>query len=427
MDEKQTVINFEKTEEELFVEMEAPAYEAAEGEHFQVYPLLNGAMIVIKNTTSEEFSAYLKKLTASGYALYADNCFDGDNYYAQYRKGEHALHIAYTPADLAVRLIFGDVPTVDPLNLEPLGERVAEPTVTLMSLSWCGLSLVFRLEDGGFIIVDGGGMTEYDVTELRSYLLANNVLDGKPVIHSWWITHCHGDHTQIPKEFIKRYHDEFVLRSAVHNFPDLTRIDMSYDSSELHWTSMTKAYLDLLDTYYPDAKQYVCHAGELMHFPGLEVRTLCTHEEHYPAPLAHCNQASVAWKLTFASGKTAIVYGDIWPDQGRYLARNLSAAYLKCDVMQVIHHGLAGAVLELYEKNDPEICLWASPQKRFEGKWTEPNQPDYTKVHQWCTGYKGDGSKMIAPFNAWLRDDSIKKRTHYSFRDDGVHNVISMD
>ena len=425
MDEKQTVINFDKTEEALLEEMEAPAYIAAEGEHYPLYPLLNGAMIVIGNTTSEEFKAYLKSLQESGYVLYSDNCFDGDaNYFAQYRKGEHALNVAYTLADARARLIFGAIPTVDPLNLAPLGPKVVEPTVTLISLSWCGLSLVFRLEDGGFIIVDGGGMTEYDLQELRSYLISNNVLEGKPVIHSWWITHCHGDHTQIPKEFIKRYHDEFVLRSAVHNFPDLTRIDMSYDSSELHWNAMTKAYLDLLDEHYPEALQYVCHAGEVMHFPGVEVRTLCTHEEHYPVPLAHCNQASAAWKLTFASGKTAIVYGDIWPDQGRYIARNFSSEYLKCDVMQVIHHGLAGAVIELYEKNDPEICLWSSPQKRFEGKWTTPEESDYNKVHQWCTGYKGE--KVIAPFNAWLRDDSIKKREHYSFRDDGVHSVIPM-
>jgi hypothetical protein len=199
---------------------------------------------------------------------------------------------------------------------------------------------------------------------------------------------------------------------------------MSYDSSSAHWENYICAYTNALNTYYPEAKQYVCHAGELMRFPGVEVRTLCTHEEHYPAPLAHCNQASTAWKLTFNSGKTAIVYGDIWTDQGKYLARNLSPEYLKCDVMQVIHHGLSGAVLELYEKNDPEICLWATLQRRFEGRWTTPDESDYTKVPQWCTGYKGE--KVIASFNAWLRDDSIKKRKHYSFRDDGIHSEISM-
>ena len=105
MNEKQTVINFDKTEAELYAEMEAPAYEAAEGEHFQLYPLLNGAMIVIKNTTVDEFYAYLKRLTESGYALYTNNCCDGDNYFAQYRKGEHALNIAYTPAESTVRLM----------------------------------------------------------------------------------------------------------------------------------------------------------------------------------------------------------------------------------------------------------------------------------------------------------------------------------
>ena len=423
MDEKQTVINFDITEERLFAEMEAPIYESAEGQHFQVYPLIEGAMVLIYGTNREELSSYLNKLVESGYVLYSDNCFDGDsNYFAQYRKGEHALHVSYSHAETATRLIFGPIPQVDPLHLEPLGEKVTDPMITLLSLRAGGLSIVIRLEDGGFIVVDGGVTTERDLAELYYYLKANNLRGGKPVIHSWWITHCHGDHLQLPMEFIKRYHKEFELRSAVHNFPDLTRIDMSYDSSEAHWNTYIHAYVDILNTYYPDAKQYVCHTGEEMSFPGVKVRTICTHEEHYPAPLAHCNQSSSAWKLTFDNGKTAIVYGDIWPELGRYIARNFSAEYLKCDVMQVIHHGLAGAVLELYEKNDPEICLWATGQKRFEGKFTTAEQPDYTKVHQWCTGYKGE--KLIAPYNAWLRDDSIKKRQHYSFRDDGVHNEI---
>lgn len=424
MGEKQTVINFDMTEEQLWSETGAPAYVSAQGEHHPLYPTNGGAMLVISNTDRAELDAYLVALGECGYALWSDNCYDGDNYFVQYRRGEQALYIAFTPVDATLRLIFVKVPAVEPLKLEPLGEKIAEPLFTMISLRGGGLSLVIRLEDGGFIVVDGGVKTERDLAELYYYLKSRNLRAGKPVIHSWWITHCHGDHLQVPMEFIKRYHTEFELRSAVHNFPDLEKIDMSYDDSEMHRTTYIEPYIDILNTYYPNALQYVCHAGEEMRFPGVSVRTLCTHEEHYPQPMAHCNQSSVAWKLTFDGGKTAIVYGDIWPDQGKYLARNLSADYLKCDVMQVIHHGLVGAVLELYEKNDPDICLWATQQNRFEGKWTTSDEPDYTKVAQWCTGYKGDGSEVIAPFNAWLRDDTIKKRAHYSFRDDGVHTEI---
>lgn len=426
MDEKKMVINFDLTEEQLWSETGAPAYVSAEGEHFPLYPTTGGAMLVVRNTNRAELDAYLVALGERGYKLWSDNSCDGDTFFAQYRCGEQALYIGFTPADATLRLIFVKVPAVEPLKLEPLGEKLAEPIFTMMSLRGGGLSLVIRLEDGGFIIVDGGVKTERDLAELYYYLKSRNLREGKPVIHSWWITHCHGDHLQLPIEFIKRYHDEFELRSAVHNFQDLEKISMSYDDSEGHRTAYIEPYLETLNTYYPNAPQYICHAGEEMRLPGVTVRTLCTHEEHYPAPMAHCNQASAAWKLTFDSGKTAIVYGDIWVDQGRYLERNFSADYLKCDLMQMIHHGLAGAVLELYQKNDPDICLWATPQRRFEGKWTTPNEPDYTKVAQWCLGYTGDGSKVIAPFNAWIRDDSIKKRAHYSFRDDGLHSEISM-
>ncbi|MBQ3055921.1 MAG: hypothetical protein IJC95_00345, partial [Clostridia bacterium] len=40
--------------------------------------------------------------------------------------------------------------------------------------------------------------------------------------------------------------------------------------------------------------------------------------------------------------------------------------YLKSDVLQVIHHGLAGGNIAFYEKVMPEIVFWPSSQNRFE-------------------------------------------------------------
>ena len=68
--------------------------------------------------------------------------------------------------------------------------------------------------------------------------------------------------------------------------------------------------------------------------------------------------------------------------------------------MQVAHHGLVGGDKELYQLVDPKICFWPTTEERFLG--LKPNQR-----YQWCLGEGG------CDYNAYLRDKTIRDRTHY--------------
>ena len=68
---------------------------------------------------------------------------------------------------------------------------------------------------------------------------------------------------------------------------------------------------------------------------------------------------------------------------------------LKSDILQLSHHGYNGACLDLYRYIDPDICFWASDEYRF---YNDPR----------CLG-----TASGYDFNAWLRDDSIRRREHY--------------
>ena len=69
---------------------------------------------------------------------------------------------------------------------------------------------------------------------------------------------------------------------------------------------------------------------------------------------------------------------------------------LKCDILQVTHHGLNGGDTLMYSYVDPDICLWAIDQTRFE-------------TSDMCLG-----TKYGFEFNAWIRNDKIKVRKHYA-------------
>lgn len=401
--------------------MEAPSYQTEGGEVLAVYSCGDGdSEIVVTGTTDAEFSAYVSALTESGYALWSDNSFDGCHY-AEYRKSQHALHLCYTPKNATARLIFGAIPTVEPLCVAPISALRVEPQLTMMNIE-CGLSIVIRTEDGGFIIMDGGMRSEGDMQELGRYLAEKNPHGGKPIVHAWMISHTHVDHMLLATDFLDHCHDAIDLRATVFNFTDFS-LPMGYDNPVSEKVRVDR-YLELLEQRFPNAPTYRCHTGEVMRFPGLEIRTVNTHEDNYPNPLDHFNQASAAWKLTFVGGKTVMLMGDTWRACCKQMGEIYSAEFLKCDVLQLTHHGLYGGNLELYQKIDPEICLWATPEANFVGKRTTPKEPDPAKNDQPCVGHDANGNP-VAAYNRWLRDESVKKRTHYCYN--GSHTVLPMN
>jgi hypothetical protein len=67
-----------------------------------------------------------------------------------------------------------------------------------------------------------------------------------------------------------------------------------------------------------------------------------------------------------------------------------------------MHHGLCG-YLPLYRAIDPEICLWPTTAARFLGHEVDEGGNQTSLARQ----------LREQPFNAYLRDDSIRVRRHY--------------
>ena len=170
-------------------------------------------------------------------------------------------------------------------------------------------------------------------------------------------------------------------------------------------------------------EQWVMKAGETRRFADVSIQVLITADEKYPGGLIYThNSRSAVIRATFtqdtyntSDDKTALLFGDSGGDSRcKWMMTRYGSQILKSDVMQVIHHGLAGGYLPIYQVVDPEIVLWPTPQSRFEGKWDSDSDGEYDDEYQWCT---------TADFNAWLRDDSIRERQHHA---NGYTTVIDM-
>ena len=388
----------------------------------------NAYQFAVTNTTAEEYKGYLANLESLGYTCYSDRTLSagsetaGSNRYVTYVKESIHLFVSWQE-NLKVVRVACSLPAPLPALTKSPATAVITPTVAQMQLhegvnkGGTGMSYVIQLEDGRFILVDGGVSNRFACDVLVDYLKQQAKKAGMetPVIAMWIFSHPDDDHIgQARARFLQvASENAFLIQSFAYNFADDNNVTSEDNSGYI--MSLEHS----INRYYPRATIYTPHAGQVYYFAGMQLEILSTEEEVYPLETVYShNDAGITWRLRFDSGKTVLFLGDNHPAINTLLAK-VYRDYLKSDVLQVAHHGLTGAELSSYQLIDPDICLWSTSYARFSGIY-DGNMDGIIDDDQWCIGYMyregdpiGHPSLVISEANVWIRDDSIKQRDHY--------------
>ena len=376
--------------------MNIPIYQTLAGQRY-----LDGSITKadvrwrIAATMESEVRSYAQTLLESGFVLHQLRVIDSEypdkkNLFYCFYKGDTCVYVFFDAAKHTVFITAepkGDLPPVDKL-------AAGELTPTLTQMPVAGMGYVIRLADGAFICIDGGLNRLDAVQELYEFLKANT-LDEKPRIALWLFTHAHEDHIQLAAAFLREYRERVQVDAFAYQFSDLTKNAPTMNDFDLAEIEAFERSVAL----YPNAKRYVLHTGQKYYFSGVEMEVLYSLDNVYPMPYTSLNSISAAVRFQFDCGKTALFLGDCMCLECRDMAY-MYGEYLKSDILQVTHHGLIGGDRLLYEKIDADICLWPVNEQRFSGT-------DTKQKYQWCLGEGG------CDYNAYLRDERIKKRTHY--------------
>ncbi len=352
-----------------------------------------------KNVNEDEYNAYFEKLYNEGYKVYIDNISSG-NRFTTYTKDDIQVHTSWYPAQSSLKVVFGkgDLPPVS----DEATESKVTPSITQMGLEGAdlsypngapGMSYVIQLPDGRYIIIDGGVDNANDEKNLLEYLKTNNPNSGKPVIAAWFITHADGDHIKLPSSFLKNYGTEVVVEMAMYSFPDFKNTKIVKTDAQDSMYKMVYNFQQAVRSNNAAAKLVNFHTGQKFNIGAAEIEIIYTQEDFYPNEFPYGNHTSAAFSITLG-GKKIMFLGDCEKE----LCQFIEAVYgnsLKSDILQVSHHGFNGGTLAIYKAIDPDICLWSVEKKRFE---------EDSRCLGTSSGYE---------FNAWLRNNSIKVRTHY--------------
>ncbi len=337
----------------------------------QIYDCGNGnSQLSYENVTADDREMFIEALSADGYTQSGSNTI-GTNQFNTFSKGEHRIYVNYYPKTARMNIIdVSSTPATAGSGLRT--DASVTPTLAQLGRKGAdasnpngapGMSYVFQISDGRFIIVDGGPSNSDDEKALLDYLNRKKpAAHEKPIIAGWFFTHAHSDHMELAYSFVDKYHADIELLATYANFPNFDKLTLENEDIKY-----MKQYANLWNAvthkYFPNASVYKFHTGEKFVIGDAEIDILFTHEEYFPTTFYWGNDTSSAFRVGLG-GNSIIFLGDC-DTRATPVIAELYGEELDCDILQLAHHGFNGGDAALYSYCAPDICLWAVDEERF--------------------------------------------------------------
>lgn len=220
----------------------------------------------------------------------------------------------------------------------------------------CGMSYVFQLNSGHFFIIDGGYFTPGEAERLYDFLCERSA--GKPVIADWFFSHAHQDHIGVFIDMMENHRQDLDLRRLTFNFQPLNLPDNSdgwrTKSQDL---ATIKKFYEILPIYCAGVPVFTPHTDDQWRVEELSCEALFTHEE-LTVPTSFNDHSTVL--RVEAEGQAILFLGDVWQEGSKFLLEHCPEK-LRCDMVQVSHHGYDGASEEVYRATGARVALWPTP------------------------------------------------------------------
>ncbi len=327
--------------------------------------------------SAEAYQSYLELLESNGFVLYVDNTV-GKNRFHIYTNDSVVVTTAYTHTRcltiLAEPKDSTDLTLLKRENRD--GNALQKPvdsTFTMLGLlsdhtvdskgyltsdTTNGMSFIVRLEDGSFLINDGGHGSEWNADRLYAVLRKQAPDPDNIVIAAWILTHAHSDHVGILTSFGQKYASAVTVEHLIFNFPhpDMTARADCGDSKASAMLAIQKYFRGVPVTsahaghifYIRNARVTILNTVELMQ-AVMDIYTLSERKWYY-------NDCSLNYMLELED-RRILILGDAGSRACLVLGSLYGPEELHCDIVQAAHHGVNGADETIYRVIAPEYAV----------------------------------------------------------------------
>ncbi|MBO5845176.1 MAG: hypothetical protein J6Q77_00875, partial [Clostridia bacterium] len=255
------------------------------------HELSNSYYVQASGATQNDYNNYVKKLEAAGYSKY-HSAKANKSQFATYTDGYNIVNLSYIEyVDGSAKYINIAIDCTDNSALPVMEDDSESVTTFQLTMVNTECSFILRLEDGRFIIFDGGtnGIHDRDNAKLLyDLLVSQNVLEGKPIIAAWYISHHHGDHVGGFINFLSKYGSKISLETVIMNTPSQATMSSITDGTDYEYGWITNVF-NRTKLFVPNVKFIIAHAGQRFVYAGLTVDVLYTPENYYGSTMFYGN------------------------------------------------------------------------------------------------------------------------------------------
>lgn len=429
-----------------------------EGADIRLYNTLDtnddSLQYLYKGVSAKDYRTYREALLKNGYAVVMENELEeslfctlvnreqGVMLYIAYEHYAHEGEYApdFTPA---LRIVSSPLSTVaEPpaalLTPAPY-KKVTNTAVTNVEVTGraTGMGYIITLEDGSFLVFDGGGLnpeprepdTLWNLLNVRYQQIYGELPTPERPIHvaAWIITHSHWDHYGAYRVFIDKYgkSELFQMDYMIGNFPSRSSVFGIVNQDILNMGS--KEVMNRLHQgMRKDFTFLKVHAGQKFYFANLEMQVLMTYDNISPARIYNQNDTSTVLRFSVQAtnetgekvGKPYVMLwlGDANNNESRFLCA-MYGKYLKSDSTSVAHHGNIGCESDLYNTVNATTVWWPhtargargylQPEKRTKSWVYDVDQTlvfdnPHTRYIYFSGSYTRVDEKTLVPFGLHL-------------------------
>ena len=384
------------------------------------------AMSVYENIDKEDFLQYEQLLEKSGFLCYDRHDIAGNVHFTLTGK-EVLVQLYYIEKESTVRLIAD--PNMNLYGKEKYsGAKICHTELfqfeTDHSLIDCGMCYIARCADNSFFIIDSAQFYSVHDNDRIHDFLRSMTPDGERIrIAGWFLSHGHEDHYSKFKDYL------------LYNMED-TDIDCIYMNliptdhrDNANWMDSNKIMLDRFRAVVEECGIPVVklHTGQRFFVKNLEFEVLCTHEDVFPASCANFNDSSTILMMT-AEGTRVLFPGDAGEEESLILESRYGSL-LKCDIVQLAHHGHFGTTENFYRLANAPTVLCPNTQIKFDEEFHryKANETAHALASEFFISANGTvglplpyktGEAEIFPDETTEDFDGIRQLWNYTYTDE---------
>lgn len=324
------------------------------------------AMRIFNNTDEKYFFEYKKALENSGFIVTQRHDIAG-NIHITLSNGCTVLQYYFNPCTSSARLVadsFTSQVSTQPEACRAVCDTELYQFETDHSLIDCGMCYIIRCADNSFFVIDSAHFYSiHDNDRIHDLLRSMTPENEKIRISGWFLSHGHEDHICKFKDYLLYNMADTVIDRIYFNFiSDFHRDNANWDNSG---KGFRRSFYDTVKaSSVPVVK---LHTGQHFYVRNLEFEVLCTHEDVYPASCADYNNSSAVLMMT-AENTRVLFPGDASNESSKVLEERYGE-YLKCDIVQLSHHGHNGTSAKFYEYASAPVVLCPNTEIKFNEEW----------------------------------------------------------